>query len=522
MRKGKKYQTKHKMFVSYVCIPVVILTVISCLFSFLYYHMTRERVLNFENSITENVDSELKNLMDNLIKSSAQYSMTPWVTRLKYMQRIPELMARNITASDISDYASTLSLTEINDSMVESIYIYYSLGGFGISSIGKVNWKEYVSIYQVQCGDTAFFSGAMLDQNNQKTICHNASLMKNGKRVTGFFMLQTIPLQNSYSGEVNILFFVPYDKICAYIENFMDDGTSCFYLTDGQKVIYSWGKDNGPLLPGDSVEILKAADKEYRYSEELGVYLSQYTKAGMDIGIIQILDNNFLYRDFTVFTEWLVMGYLVLLALIVVVASRMAKYSYQPLEHIMNMLVEEDPEGSVNEYQIIEKALEELDSQKKRLEVTVFEQNPLIEQYILHTLLCSNKPQANEVKYVNTMRQYSLYRCLALKHSPESGQYIKEIDSCLAVYPQIHSVFVEEDKYYIWVLSYGEESLMEEIADLLTQTFDDSGYKDAALGMSKVHEDILHILSAYNQAVRALEYHFFYPEKRSYVWRRIA
>ena len=65
MRKGKKYQTKHKMFVSYVCIPVVILTVISCLFSFLYYHMTRERVLNFENSITENVDSELKNLMGN-------------------------------------------------------------------------------------------------------------------------------------------------------------------------------------------------------------------------------------------------------------------------------------------------------------------------------------------------------------------------------------------------------------------------------------------------------------------------
>ena len=70
------------------------------------------------------------------------------------------------------------------------------------------------------------------------------------------------------------------------------------------------------------------------------------------------------------------------------------------------------------------------------------------------------------------------------------------------------------DVYKRQVLSYGEESLMEEIADLLTQTFDDSGYKDAALGMSKVHEDILHILSAYNQAVRALEYHFFYPEKK--------
>lgn len=48
-------------------------------------------------------------------------------------------------------------LTEINDSMVESIYIYYSLGGFGISSIGKVNWKEYVSIYQFNAGILHFY-----------------------------------------------------------------------------------------------------------------------------------------------------------------------------------------------------------------------------------------------------------------------------------------------------------------------------------------------------------------------------
>ena len=85
--------------------------------------------------------------------------MTPWVTRLKYMQKTPWLMERNITASDISDYASNLSLTEINDSMVESIYIYYSLGGFGISSIGRVGWKEYVNIYQIECRDTALLSG---------------------------------------------------------------------------------------------------------------------------------------------------------------------------------------------------------------------------------------------------------------------------------------------------------------------------------------------------------------------------
>ena len=63
--------------------------------------------------------------------------MTPWVKRLKYMQKMPELMKENITASDISDYASSLALTEINDSIIESIYIYYSTGEFGITSIRK-------------------------------------------------------------------------------------------------------------------------------------------------------------------------------------------------------------------------------------------------------------------------------------------------------------------------------------------------------------------------------------------------
>ena len=55
------------MFVSYICIPIVILTVISCLFSFVYYRISRARVLAFENAIAENVDSELKNIMDNLL-----------------------------------------------------------------------------------------------------------------------------------------------------------------------------------------------------------------------------------------------------------------------------------------------------------------------------------------------------------------------------------------------------------------------------------------------------------------------
>lgn len=510
-RVTKRHQTKRKMFVSYIIIPVMLLTVISGLFSLLYYRMSRDNMIEFENTIAKNVDSELKKVMDNLITSAAQYSMTPWVKRLKYMQKSPDLMSKNISASDISDYASTVSLSEINDGLVESIFIYYSLGKFGISSQGKVSWDGYVDLYQIECIDKTFLSGSILDQNNQKTIIHNVSFFKNGKRTEGFFLIQTIPLENYYSGEANILFFVPYEDLHDYISNFLDEGTAGLYLTDGNRIIYA-KKDDQPFNKGDEIEDYKKGSL-FVYDRGKRIWTSQYTKQGMDIGVLQVLDSNVIYRDFKLFIEWLITGYILLLCLIFFVAYRLAVYSYQPLQHIMNMLDSEAGEDG-NEYQVIEKALAELDTQKQKLEVTVFEQNPLIEQYILHTLLNSNKPQANEVKYVNAMRRYPFYRCLVLKGGSQAVQYIREIDSCLAVYPQIHAAFIEEDGFFIWVISYGEESLLEEFTDFLNQTFSDSNYEKTGIGMSLENDNILYLLAAYNQAVRALEYHFFFPQKK--------
>lgn len=510
-RVTKRHQTKRKMFVSYIIIPVMLLTVISGLFSLLYYRMSRDNMIEFENTIAKNVDSELKKVMDNLITSAAQYSMTPWVKRLKYMQKSPDLMSKNISASDISDYASTVSLSEINDGLVESIFIYYSLGKFGISSQGKVSWDGYVDLYQIECIDKTFLSGSILDQNNQKTIIHNVSFFKNGKRTEGFFLIQTIPLENYYSGEANILFFVPYEDLHDYISNFLDEGTAGLYLTDGNRIIYA-KKDDQPFNKGDEIEDYKKGSL-FVYDRGKRIWTSQYTKQGMDIGVLQVLDSNVIYRDFKLFIEWLITGYILLLCLIFFVAYRLAVYSYQPLQHIMNMLDSEAGEDG-NEYQVIEKALAELDTQKQKLEVTVFEQNPLIEQYILHTLLNSNKPQANEVKYVNAMRRYPFYRCLVLKGGSQAVQYIREIDSCLAVYPQIHAAFIEEDGFFIWVISYGKESLLEEFTDFLNQTFSDSNYEKTGIGMSLENDNILYLLAAYNQAVRALEYHFFFPQKK--------
>ncbi len=374
-----------------------------------------------------------------------------------------------------------------------------------------MSWDGYVDLYQIKCRDKAFLSGAVLSENNQKTIVHNVSFLKNGRRAEGFFFIQTIPLENYYSGEANILFFVPYEELYAYISNFLDEGTAGLYLTDGDTIIYAQGVDGVSFKKGDGIGDYKKGSL-FAYDRGKEIWISQYTKQGMAIGVLQVLDNDILNRDFKLFAEWLITGYVLLLCLIFFVAYRMTVYSYQPLQHIMSMLDSKAGEEG-NEYQVIEKALEELDSQKQRLEVSVFEQNPLIEQYILHVLLNSNKPQANEVKYINTMRKHPFYRCLTLKGGIQTDQYIREIDSCLAVYPQLHAAFIEEDGFYIWVISYGEESLLEEFMEFLIQTFSDSGYEKTAIGMSLENDNILYLPAAYNQAVRALEYHFFFPQK---------
>lgn len=527
MKSRRKNQTKSKMFASYVAIPVLILTVISCLFSFGYYRISQNRTLAFEDRISENVNEQLKNVMDNLLKSAVQYSMTPWVKRLKYMQKTPELLRNSITASDISDYASTVSLAEINENLVESIYIYYSLGGFGISSSGRVTWKEYTDIYGITCRSQRLSSGEVLKENNQKAIYHHVSMTKNGKHTDGFFLIQSIPMENTYSGEVNILFYVSYEELCGYLRQFADDGTEQFYLTDGETVLCGLvgGTDGmepveeyqeggrAQLLPGASIEALKSEERGFFYRKLLGKYVSEYAKVGMDIGVLQILDPDFLYRDFFSLLKWMGAGYLLLLGLIVIVSSRLTKRSYQPLEQIMNLIDEKEGEN-FDEYQLIENALREFHSQKERLDLSVYEQNPLVEQYILHGLLNQGRLRPDEMKYVNTMRQYAGFRCLVLKESLEARQYIGEIDACLAVYPQVHAAFLKEESYSVWVLSYGEESLVEEIGDTLEQTFTELNYREAALAMSGRYEEIRSLPEACQEAVRTLGYHYFYPEKK--------
>lgn len=521
MKKERQLQTR--MFISYIVIPIAILLMFSVLFTVAYYSMSKVRILTFEDDTADNVDNQMKEVIDNLLKSASQYSMTPWVKRLKYMQKMPELMKENITASDISDYASSLALTEINDSIIESIYIYYSTGEFGITSIGKINWKGYTDIYQIESANQDFMNGDILKQNNQHVLCHNVTMIKNAKKIQGFFLIQTIPLENSYSGEVNILFFIPYENLYNYIAKFADDGMKQVCLTDGSKVLYTEVRNNGePILEKDAyIGTYDHGDQNLYYQKQLRAYISVYSKTGMDIGIIQIVDNQFLSRDFWAFFRWILFVDSLLSIFIFLVSLQQTKRSYQPIGHIVQLLdTQGETAANADEYEMIERALRDLESQKKKLEVSVYEQNPMIEQYILYGLLNEQRMDEKEERYINMVRQFANFRVMVLNDGSDAEPYIDEIDEQLAIYPQIHTAFLREGKCYLWVLNYGEENLITEIMELLTQVFSDLNWKEAVLGLGAAHEDIRELAKAYQEAKQAIKYHFFFGEEHVIIYDR--
>lgn len=521
MKKERQLQTR--MFISYIVIPIAILLMFSVLFTVAYYSMSKVRILTFEDDTADNVDNQMKEVIDNLLKSASQYSMTPWVKRLKYMQKMPELMKENITASDISDYASSLALTEINDSIIESIYIYYSTGEFGITSIGKINWKGYTDIYQIESANQDFMNGDILKQNNQHVLCHNVTMIKNAKKIQGFFLIQTIPLENSYSGEVNILFFIPYENLYNYIAKFADDGMKQVCLTDGSKVLYTEVRNNGePILEKDAyIGTYDHGDQNLYYQKQLRAYIAVYSKTGMDIGIIQIVDNQFLSRDFWAFFRWILFVDSLLSIFIFLVSLQQTKRSYQPIGHIVQLLdTQGETAANADEYEMIERALRDLESQKKKLEVSVYEQNPMIEQYILYGLLNEQRMDEKEERYINMVRQFANFRVMVLNDGSDAEPYIDEIDEQLAIYPQIHTAFLREGKCYLWVLNYGEENLITEIMELLTQVFSDLNWKEAVLGLGAAHEDIRELAKAYQEAKQAIKYHFFFGEEHVIIYDR--
>ena len=77
---------------------------------------------------------------------------------------------------------------------------------------------------------------------------------------------------------------------------------------------------------------------------------------------------------------------------IFLVSLQQTKRSYQPIGHIVQLLdTQGETAANADEYEMIERALRDLESQKKKLEVSVYEQNPMIEQYILYGLLNETK-----------------------------------------------------------------------------------------------------------------------------------
>lgn len=509
---GNNLKMKDRIFLSHFLLPLLVVTIISVLFGCFSYYESGKNTLEYETTIVSNLDVEFSNKLDGLVKLSSQYSYSSWIKRLKYMQKNPELLYAKVTEVDYSDYAHTLALTELTDSLIDKIFVYFCDGQFGISSEGKIKWLEFVNVNGFESDNKDLLFGNILKQNNQRRIFHDCSILKNGRILEGFIFIQTIPLENYSNAHVNIIFFVSYEHLIQYLTSYTSNAGKNIYLTDGKQKIYYINEEGKVKI--SSQDLSAESFEGFKRSEHQRQYYSYYKKDNMDLGIYLLLSDEYVYKDFYFIKNLIIIVYLTFVILLVFVTKKMAEASYQPIRHILEILPENmktRDKKYVNEYLMIEQALMEINSQKKKLIDQIYEENPLIERHVVLGLINREEVNQNEIQYYNVVRKYADYYCLIVKKQYKVDYYKKEIDRCLAEYTQVHSIDVEYMENIVFVVSCMNTGIISEIVEYIQNSLEELGYQDILMGISQCRDDIKNLRQAYEEAKTSISYCYFMP-----------
>lgn len=508
----KKHHLKRKIFLAYFLVPLFSLIALSLIILTIYRSESRNRILRSETVSAELMESSFRKDSENLISSAVQYSYTPWVKRLSYLQKLPDRMDKVINASDISDYASMISLTEINDPIIKSIYIYFDKIGFGITDSGRCDWQTYLDINSMTSPSSKYILGDFLHSDNQKTIFHNVTMKKNGIKMEGFIFVQSIPINIRQSG-ANVVLFVPYDSILHRAGSLTDTDGIGTAVTNGKTLIYS-GSNNEIDSKSKIYQGFIDNGQQYKFLKETSQYVYSYNKTGMELGFIKLIDNTYVNRDFYVFAGWMFIMMLIFTGMIILAAWRLASLSYEPLNNIVSKISGEIPDESEtgNEYQIIEEELEKLGTVNRALTETIDEQTPVIEEFLIQKLLCAEKPEERDVQFLKSSSPYQTYRILLIKKQNITQQTKQLINNCMMMFPQIHTLPIEYEDSILWYISCPTESIYSDIGENLNEAFVNAGIIGCGVGISASSYDISNLKAAYRQSQTALMYYFFAPD----------
>lgn len=548
-----------KLFISYLAITLIITLILGfTLFSF-FSEKYNEQVIKMNNILLsqqkDTIQSSILRKVENLYVSLATLNTNPYLSDFTYFNSHP-VDGRNAALYEDSQYLKSTLLA--NESIINNIHIYIPYNNLIISTSWGVQFLNDSQIYSHTPADwfTEVYhpskAGKWLDTRPMKNIFNTTD--------TSFYTsyIRSFPL---FATNVDNPSTIVFDINETYISNILREfssspNTESFIVNRSGKAIFSTNKKelNIDLSSKEYIrKILGETDSSDNFITEIDgkrcmVSSSKINSTGWTVIVYTPVGDYF--KQSSIIKQSII-SFCTLAAVVGILLTLVfSKRIYNPLKSLIFFIkmqlteasgISSDvPSDRSNEYTIIKNAFKKLSYKVTELENTIVENRPIIKQNLMMSLLNNSVPSredlAEQIKLSGVSFPHANYVCMIADIGNDILRSMEMKDRYYSFYitsNEIEKMSDENESLYPVILNRTRIALIinsKEAADAglidiasRISSFMESNFRiQAYFSASTWASDPLEVSNAYDEAVRAMKYRFFQPEKQLISYKDIA
>lgn len=384
----RPFQKNNPSILYQLCVSfVLILSIPIITWSVLYSHM---RTVITDNAVDYNslmVDSSIKNMQDitNQINyNNIQLSLNRTLGSIKFFS--PELNAGQVY--ELGQMSKELSARIASYSVIEEIYLYFPSIDYCIYSSGYLPSREFYGV---------FYGGQEADYQVWKADLTQSAYLRQHREVVGDFdcisFLQSFPLASKDIEVVCVSVVRERKFLEAFSSNADANHAAGFVVRDNHGSLMLQG-GNDELL---AIEVSEdtAPGKQTIHGREY--YILQTKMSMPSWTVTTIIPMSSILTGLTTMRNWSIAVLFAYFVICVGILISLLKYNYAPVKHLLDRIADilgTAIDGSSNEYALIEQAFREISSRKQAADDLLEDQEGIVRQSFLHSLLYGNcKPE---------------------------------------------------------------------------------------------------------------------------------
>jgi len=548
-----------KLLISYLTITFIITFVLGfTLFSF-FSEKYNEQVIKMNNILLsqqrDTIQSTIFKKVEKLYVSISTYGTNPYLADFNYFNN-NSIEGKSTTLYEDVEYLKSVLLG--NAGIVDNIHIYIPYNKIIISTTWGIQFLKEDQLKSNEPVDWYMetkkpsVTGKWLDTRPMK----NSFNTQNTSNGTSY--IRSFPLFNTNVQSPSTIVF---DINESYISDIMREfnsspSTDSFIINNNGKIIFSTDKEKlyTDLNSEDYIKrifnqnatnssnfVTNINKKDYMISYQ------QLKQTGWTIIVCTPLNDYF--KQSSIIRKSIIL-FCILSALIGLILTLLfSKSIYNPLKSLIyyirvqlsenNVNSSEVPVEKNNEYALIKNAFSNLNYKVTKLEKTIIENQPIIKQNIMISLINNAIPSQEDlneqIKLSGILFSHPNYNCIIsdigknILHAMEmKDRYysfyitINEIEKMSEEHITIYPVILSRTRIAIIINSKEpDDSQLSDITNHMLTFMEANFNMSAVFSAGNWVQDPLLLYNVYEEAVKAMKYHFFQPDRKLIFYNEI-